>query len=1675
MSSAVTSFGRKQTSNTNIRAAMTDASSWNSKDDLLPQVSDGSAVRSSSLLKKDQMWRSFAKSPMGKDGRHIKFFVVLASTLVIICGISGWIGWATTSVRPITHTKLCLVSTDYHDNDLLPSALFSDRAVGRLASLCSDNSNNRQFMIELVGPPAEFVGEQAFGEIFPTSSEHPFLLYVAAHGVSSPAGPILLPKDAKTYADGVLVKDLIKRFGEYSPDIPKALILDACGIATDHRWGILHNDFSYQVQALNEQVSQIENLTVILDCNVDQKGWLNPASGTTVFGEALILGLRGNTIDNDHDGWLDLWDLHLSTEQHVSKWVSEHTSFAQNPVLLPLGDEGERRAKRNILRPITAEPLSEPQSLVSASRPEMVDYWWKAYDGFSQRTPHPALTTPLLWDRFVATVLRFEHFEMNGSRSAADWLDQQLRQMEYLLNNGRPIDSSAARAALISPLAAGAIPPHNDLENSATIAEHLITSSPADRPDIWHSAIASLDNAYSTAHLRRQVVKLIVTQTAENLRSEQKIDRVLFKDAASAISATQDPLQPTSTLATVFQLLARDLPSDFQSQQDAQQLARLLELWSRCDQVTSAKSAESLPLETFVLPWVEPILQQADSQRRLAFDLMMGDDESRTRAENYLEQSEANYRQIDDVARIVIAAETRLRVGWNRLAWIGASIESRAQLNGALSETSDLIENVQQAYSAGEKLADMLANPIAVDQQNKDAICNQLSSLDAQFQATLSTISDSVSILHEQDLQSTDLCKLMTSISLPGGDGPKRRAAWQQLTASAAQDITKPLPQRDPDVQGLARLLGKLSLAPWTENDFNRLVQDKSHSYRQIDHQLDIFAVDPSWRDVLTDVGYQIAIRYQQARATLTIIENSGKDATVNDSLARRFDGLLPEEASSVIDRRRQDSLVYYLISNTRRGIADCLSSVDQQAMPQFARLSALMVDDISRYASGAEVKQLHQQVLAANSLKLQTSSAIDWTTEQTKMVQVDLLRQQDPNPGFVTITATTKSPLELLHPRKDERVCRPIRMSERVSDPVLPAMLDSTLLQIKLDVQSPGYDQLQATDIEVQGYFRGRKLDANVNINFHKQATQHLVQFPSNSLPRVAIRAPLQNNRAGYEGAIAIVLDCSGSMGAAQGKEFDDTTKYAQAVKAVEKIIHEIPAGVRLSVWTFGQAGSPNKTVSPAEQTIRRVLPPTIWDPDAKTNIEDLVNKLTYPASEPWNESPMVASLIAASRDFVNEEDNFRTVVVITDGYDNRIEADGVNNPGGVSADNVIRSAFSGKGIALNVIGFRVDQPDVKKTADSLSVVTELIPPGRYVQVDKAEDLISAIRACLTSTVQYELHSIASGSDQPATSPVVLSESPPQGAIHWSDAALDPGTYEVRSIAGNNQTPQIITTIELNRGDQLLLERTLDNKLSISTNDVYPGSQSQYRSTGIFDVDLVPVVAKQFDASSRRLFVQRKDLRPLGVRPPGDLWLSVESDTSRLPVRWYREADVPGCSYHMDLLSAQGSVEGHTINVVLTNSPAVPVGRLVRDRDFKHFADLAPATWQDSAGVVRLVDAKIEISQTPDKTGANTPQSCFVLRLECPEGAAFRVRPVGLTAQGSEELYFASANAYTYRAWPLTEADVERSLQALELISVNQVVDAANRSGSLLKFPTLANPSERRVTDGIRPPTPRI
>ena len=262
-----------------------------------------------------------------------------------------------------------------------------------------------------------------------------------------------------------------------------------------------------------------------------------------------------------------------------------------------------------------------------------------------------------------------------------------------------------------------------------------------------------------------------------------------------------------------------------------------------------------------------------------------------------------------------------------------------------------------------------------------------------------------------------------------------------------------------------------------------------------------------------------------------------------------------------------------------------------------------------------------------------------------------------------------------------------------------------------------------------VHGLFRGQRFDHEALIDLYPRPQQLASRHPLSGLPSVAVRADdsVFDKYGSGTGIVAFVLDASGSMGPAKNEPFTERTRYGLACPALEQVLKDLPGGTIVGLYVFGAVPADRKDV-PAEQTIKTVQPPTHWAPSMT---DALMQKIRHPSIVPWSESPIVRTILAARDDLLAiNAPGFKTIVVVTDGDDNRFAEDKIKNPRGKDVPTALKEAFQDSDIQLNIVGFRpAGTAEMNRMNTQYEVLSHLPVPGRFYYVDDVAEIVANIR----------------------------------------------------------------------------------------------------------------------------------------------------------------------------------------------------------------------------------------------------------------------------------------------------------------------------------------------------------
>ena len=1598
-------------------------------------------------LQRLSSWRSAA--PFRRTNGPSRRVRMLVAAIVATCTLTGLLTWATTSIGPAPRISITLASSDYRNSINVPINGYGDQAIGRLATLTSLGKSQLRDHIRLAASPIELATAEDFSTLPLDRQASVSIVFLSAHGLSSARGPVLLPANASTLAESVCVESIIKTMADLPAAQHKVLMIDGVHSRSLPALGILHNDFTRQMLRLEALIESVPNLVVIVSSGVDQQSWANPDQGTTVWAASLIDALSGNARDVFNDGWIDLHDVLQWTQKLTETWTKKYVAESQSPLLLPSGDIGIARSRAIALYAANQSPVDSNVS-VPTPRKELLAQWWARYEAHSDRDIHPCIITPVLWQQFETTLLRLEQFELSGCQDAANSCAKKLIDLDGMISLPALVDSVACRIGVLNPELVGFDPSKELIELATQLESSLSGYTSDDAKRYWTTVVAKQRSPESIAYLRHWLMLSQARQVSASINDSRSVDRQQLAKVGSLIECIQDPLQPSPQIGLILQLLSRDLPREDLCGDDALRIARWLSLCLTMESI----SGNSDWWSPMIIDWISDQIVHADRQRRLAGDLLFGDSSARSRSEQYIADAERIYASMKVVADTISHAESTRFSGRYQLRRLQmmCSAALNAQMAGDAIDHTKQVVKLYGMIDEIETFLELKKNDLHV---HNDPVLEKLNQLVSRFNLQLNDLT-----LQLERWQSTifdqavpQYADLIVALSVSGGTTESRIAAWGRMdrfiaSGAEGQDSRTTVDHEPNRTTKYAAARGDLALAAWPSHVFDQSVKEPRETKVQVQHRLKTFVADPQWWVSLQRAGFEIGRREALGDQSWYL---RGSSIRAIDSAYSRL-------------RDRQNSVSRFLAFQADRFFHDGFWSYEKNETPYYQLVSELLKSDSIALSQGnahndaENLSQTKKNQADPIGVELIGPERLDWTTQQQDSVAIAIRGCSNESEGFVALWARSEGSIRLLQPIVDQRVCWAIDTSDADDRNTALSPPNPWLVTVARDTEAAS----DTTRLEVFGYFRGRILNQSIHLNFSDQPDIRIINKPKDQGGRVAIRS-LEKSKSGIGSAVTIVLDCSGSMGAKPGVPYSTDTKHAHAVTAVEKLLDALPTGTDLSIWAFGQATGPSKTVRHAEQSIRQIQARVLWDASDLQLRSAIVESISYPRLEPWNESPLFATILAASSD-LKDYDGTRSLIVITDGHDNRIANDPVANPLSLPESKWLEKHFNGTGITVNVIAFRVENQDKDNARQQLTAVERLLPPGKFVEIDQAAELASALRQMISVTPVVTLHRMIANGDRADKIKLAISN-PAENALTWTNQ-LDAGLYEV---AGNALEKP--TLIQVRDGDQLVLADFSTNSSNASSGstgrsqgrfDLWPVMQHELqwcrqKRAGRWQIGLQPLVGSDPNRIEKRLVLWAQSSGDsVSVQSPRGLWIEANQQGKPLPICWQSANDQPGAAYNVS--ANRFGDEEPELKVWVSDQPAIPVASLRKGIHFSSPADLAPARIQVSGGDVRLISASIEDHSVVGRRGNTEALPCLVLRAEVPVGSVHFLRTEGLFFEGFDEQHYRDLGQYTLRLWPVTTEQIEQSLNAIHLISIEDFKRAAEQSGGVVTFESSAN-----------------
>jgi hypothetical protein len=457
----------------------------------------------------------------------------------------------------------------------------------------------------------------------------------------------------------------------------------------------------------------------------------------------------------------------------------------------------------------------------------------------------------------------------------------------------------------------------------------------------------------------------------------------------------------------------------------------------------------------------------------------------------------------------------------------------------------------------------------------------------------------------------------------------------------------------------------------------------------------------------------------------------------------------------------------------------------------------------------------------------------------------------------------------------------------------------------------------------------------------------------------------------------------------------------------------------------------------------------------------------------QPYSWSPILQAMLEAKADLVggDREGGYRTLLVLTDGVDNRFQGrvDKDFNPDGKKTiPAALREQFDKSGIAVKMVGFQLSDKErptaMQQFGEPIRKLTN--PEGEFLpDADKLGDLIDNLRKVLRQRLVYQVVS-ADGKRR-----IVIDHTLTRIGTNPAWATLPgPGEYTVQVSASSPLTQRV----QVRLGESLLLklEKKGDNSLALGRvlhgrvadpGMLPPPSQVKTWLLGTWQDrrnDRGELQVMTTLESTERLTAPAGD--PLDQPRPGLVWFRVSRGEDPAPVHGlrfyplYSEA-APAWRLEVRDWSAKAppsvkawwdSPEMRLRSWVLTKGADVPEpgqwAALVardppEDADAQVVANNARWRWEEK----RLVKV------TPG--GKTEEHACLVVSLKFPKGKPFFVRlPGELSTVGEEHSIYPDARRYIGVFWSRDPRLTERlkGLASLSVVSLDEFKSAAEEAG---------------------------
>lgn len=1618
-----------------------------------------------------------------------------------LLGLAGLLVWTSTWWQPPAPVGMLVVGAGYQDNLAAPPNVLGLRGIRQMAAALADEkarSNRYESLIELASPVIDLWSDTNWQSQIAACRQPTAAVYMCLHAGADDAGPYLLPNDidVEQFEQQVLrIQTLLQNFAHLPEARRKLLVLDCAHLLDQPSLGMLENDFARQLLALDKQIAAVPNLVVICSSGPAQSAWTSAEVGNTLFNHYWTQGLLGAAPDLNKNGRLAADELFDFVRTSTDGWAQANRATRQTPLMLPTGDEGVRRAQHMELAVVRSEGHAAAATAISetARLPVGLESIWRTSEALAAAEPAPWTYTPHRWRRYQELALRREALLLCSDLPAADRIGERLAELAHEIEHARMLELSSVSNSLAMPWVATNL----GAEPAATSADvaRLWNAPPGQLAAEWQAIVSSVSTPVARRSLRYFVVRSLIGRAAEDPHGS-------LPKAAEILRSLSSPLEPSPSEAQLVRFMARDLPLATAPQELCMLATQALQVRMLAERAAAGLAVEGPTDAGANLPWVAAAVTAADLERRAGEDRLFADPSHWNEARQALDRAAAGYTAALASAGRGQAVRQTLYATMARLPhferWVSTRVvlDERQRTGGhrLLEDMESLWERSHRIEAALRALCrpgpDAQPHPMLAEATaNLVREADELTSARNEFEQKVLSQWESLASTASADGW-RDLENCLASPEIPWelrsrlleARARVSRALWVQSGLSGPTPAEIPDEEQRDRTHQMAARRGRLALAALGQSWFDQPLaegQPRRETFEQTLHRLNTFTVDEQGWQSLAAAGRQIGERYRALAPAIRGAVGAATSAT--------WDGALADLGSA-------DQWLRQLRADTGRDICrpNLLRSLLLQRFllwqAQRTWLDHWWSDDDSEpyyrvagnlYLADAERLGAPLPAVAKARGQLQADGALAWSVPAgqslTSELRLEIIGRLTASPGATvppgapTVWADTQGPLALVVPQAESHMLR--QLAGAGSEALLTCTVMSPLLA-EAEQQLVGAPKTADSVLELFALFRGQRVQATAPITVAPTPRLTVADLPAPARANLAVRgsAPATGNARG-SGRVVFVIDCSGSMGPPAKASFSRQTKYAEAVQALEEVLRELPAGIEVSIWVFGQALGMEKTTQAPERTIRRVVGPLTWQGPEGNQLETVSAAIRYPAVEPWNESPIVEAMLRAKQD-LQAPQGFRAMVVITDGMDNRWESQNAGG-GATSVAAALRSGFQGSGITVDVVGFKVADEEEAAARQQFQTVETLWPPGRYVTVDRAEALAGTLSAGLLRRQHIWIES-AAGRTVPGTPPTGIAVASAGANNRWLPHGLPPGNYRVRTGRGKATSQDVF----VGPGDLLLLElaqqggRVSFARVPMADQDYSwkPRHTAAGWTWATLQNQRLPnqsaqlLVSAELNGQGPQTWLQQQN--------PAEAWFDLSGKgQSPSSWRWRRVYGYPAACYSMDAAGWPADDNGAWAKTGLwawwSSSQATPPAvALTRGMDYQNVAELAGRKVYAFDDQVLIEGLALERHVVETAPGALQACDCLVVRLQHAPGKQFRVRLQGVQPMGSEHRYYEPALGRTAAFFWNLGAGATDALTGLSIVSIDALKQGAEARGQMLDFSGLPAPQP----DDVRP-----